>query len=205
MLLCSSCHGAHLITHAVEFKGSIDANKLKDSLLDPWCVAVSLLETSGNMANNHLISACIWCNFPSKGPASFVLPLPLPGASAPGKQKAGVLAARSAFQEPVLLYPSSVALAESPQHGTLTLRGYFFGPSPHTTRFPKPHLIATNEYLNNTNLSRHKNFTNNSYLGSLHLPQFNLLTQSQSHNYRPGADHHYLAKDRVGEPCSHAR
>ena len=144
---------------------------------------MSLLETSGNMANNHLISACIWCNFPSKGPASFVLPLPLPGASAPGKQKAGVLAARSAFQEPVLLYPSSVALAESPQHGTLTLRGYFFGPSPHTTRSPKPHSIATNKYLNNPSLTLHEEGPHNPHPDGLHIPQFNSFIQSQGRNY----------------------
>ena len=146
---CSNCHGALLITHAVDFKNSINAKKLKDSLEDPWCAAVSQLEASGELADGHLISACIRCDFSSmgKGSASFVLPSPLPGTSNLRKRKAGVLAAKAAFRELVTLHSSPVALAESPQHGTLTLRGYFFGPSPHTTRSPKPHIIiATNEY-----------------------------------------------------------
>ena len=151
MLLCSSCHGSLIITHAVEFKNSSNAKRLKDSLVDPWCAAVSQLEASGELADDHFISACIRCDFSSKGkgkgPASFVLPSPLPGASDLRKQKARVLAARAAFHELVPLHPSPVALAESPQpqHGTLTLRGYFFGPSPHTTRPLKPHIIATND------------------------------------------------------------
>ena len=82
MLICSSYHGALIITHAVEFKKSINAKKLKDFLEDPWCAAVSQLEASGELTDDHLISACIRCDFSSmgKGPASIVLPSPLPGA-----------------------------------------------------------------------------------------------------------------------------
>ena len=63
------------------------------------------------------------------------------------------------------------------------------GPRSHTS------YIANNEYLNNTNLSCHKTGTNNPYSGALNLPRINLLIQSQGLNCRPGADHHYLAKE----------
>ena len=143
--------------------------------MDPWCAAVSQLEASGDPADDHLISACIRCDFSPKGPASFVLPSPLPGASDLCKRNAGVLAARAAFQELVLLHPFPVALAEGPQHGTLTLWDYFFGPSPHTTRSPELHIIATNEYLNNPSLTLHEKAPENPYPGGMHIPQFNLV------------------------------
>ena len=166
MLLCSNCHGAHFIRCAMEFNISISRKRLKDSLPDPWCRAVSLVASSSQMDDDHLISACIRCDFSSKDPscpASFTLPAPLPGST--GKRKAGVLAARSSFRDHVPLLPSSVALAESPEHGTLTLRGYFHGPCPHTTRLPAPAIIANIEYLNNPSHSFCKSAANNKYSG----------------------------------------
>ena len=196
MLLCSNCHGAHFIRCAMEFSISISQKKLKDSLPDPWCRAVSLVASSSQMDDDHLISACIRCDFSSKDPAcrpSFTLPAPLPGST--GKRKAGVLAARSSFRDHVQLLPSSVALAESPEHGTLTLHGYFHGPRPHTTRLPTQSIIANKEYFNNPSQSFCKSTTNNKYSGVLHFPQFNLSVQSQGRNYRPASDHHYLAEE----------
>ena len=112
------------------------------------------------------------------------------------------LASRQAFWGHDLLSQSSVPLVNNQSLGLRTLRRYSRSSKLHMTRFPKPQFIINNEYLSNT-CSGLKLVPNTPYSSALHLPRWNLTIQSQACNYRPGSDHHYLAKDADSPAAIH--